>query len=72
MLKDVVDRGTGAGVRSAGYYGAAAGKTGTTNENSDAWFVGYTPELVGAVWLGFDQRRTIAGNANGGRLAAPI
>ena len=72
MLRDAVNHGTGTGVRSAGYYAAAAGKTGTTNDGTDAWFVGYTPELVGAVWIGFDQRRAITGNASGGRLAAPV
>ncbi len=72
MLKDVVDHGTGAAVRSMGFYNAAAGKTGTTNEGADAWFVGYTPDLVGAVWVGFDQRRSIVYNAQGGRLAAPV
>jgi penicillin-binding protein 1A len=72
ILRDAVDRGTGAAVRSVGFYGAAAGKTGTTNEGGDAWFVGYTPDLVSAVWVGYDQRRTIVWNATGGRLAAPV
>ncbi|HSL70699.1 MAG TPA: PBP1A family penicillin-binding protein [Longimicrobiales bacterium] len=72
MMRDVVNYGTGAAVRSVGFSGAAAGKTGTTNENSDAWFVGFTPDLVGAIWIGFDQRRTIMSNGNGGRLAAPV
>jgi penicillin-binding protein 1A len=49
-----------------------AGKTGTTNDNADVWFVGMTPDLVGAVWLGFDQPTTIAPGAAGGSLAAPI
>jgi penicillin-binding protein 1A len=72
MMKDVVNKGTGAAVRSVGFYNAAAGKTGTTNEGADAWFVGYTPDLVGALWVGFDQRRSIVYNAQGGRLAAPV
>jgi penicillin-binding protein 1A len=72
MLRDAVDHGTGSLVRTAGFYGTSAGKTGTTNEGTDAWFVGYTPDLVGAVWIGFDQQRTIGGNASGGRLAAPV
>jgi len=72
MLRDAVDAGTGVAVRSVGFYQTAAGKTGTTNDNTDAWFVGYTPELVGTVWIGFDQPRSIARNANGGRLAAPV
>jgi penicillin-binding protein 1A len=72
MLRDAVDHGTGSMVRRAGYYGVAAGKTGTTNEGTDAWFVGYTPDLVGAVWIGFDQQRAITRNASGGHLAAPV
>jgi 1A family penicillin-binding protein len=72
MMRDVVNHGTAAAVRSVGFYNAAAGKTGTTNEGNDAWFIGYTPDVVGAVWVGFDQRRSIVYNANGGRLAAPI
>ena len=49
-----------------------AGKTGTTNDNVDVWFVGMTPELVAGVWLGFDKPKTIASGAVGGGLAAPI
>ena len=56
MMKDVVDYGTGAGVRRYFQY-PAAGKTGTTQDYSDAWFVGYTPNLVGGVWVGFDDHR---------------
>ncbi|MDQ3555213.1 MAG: PBP1A family penicillin-binding protein, partial [Gemmatimonadota bacterium] len=59
MLRDVVDRGTGTAVRAAGFRGPAAGKTGTTNGATDVWFIGYTPELVAGVWMGFDQPRTI-------------
>jgi penicillin-binding protein 1A len=72
MMRDVVDRGTGTAVRGVGYTGPAAGKTGTTNDAADVWFVGYTPELVGAVWIGFDDRKTIFRGATGGSLAAPI
>ena len=72
MLQDAVDRGTGAAVRRLGFTQPAAGKTGTTNGAKDVWFVGMTPELVGAVWLGFDQPRTIMPNAFGGNLAAPV
>ena len=49
-----------------------AGKTGTTNDNVDVWFMGMTPDLVGGVWLGFDKPKTITTNAVGGTLAAPI
>lgn len=72
MLTDVVDRGTATGaVRGAGFTYPAAGKTGTTNDGTDVWFVGYTPELVTGVWIGLDQPRRIKANAAGGRLAAP-
>ena len=71
ILQDVVDRGTGTLVRQY-FRGTAAGKTGTTNDGADAWFVGYTPELVGGVWIGFDRRRTIVPEGTGGTLAAPV
>jgi membrane peptidoglycan carboxypeptidase len=71
-LQAVVDRGTGAGVRSAGYQGVAAGKTGTTNDGRDAWFVGLTPGIAAGVWIGFDQPREIVIGAGGGALAAPV
>ncbi|MDJ0786815.1 MAG: PBP1A family penicillin-binding protein [Myxococcota bacterium] len=58
-LEGVVDRGTARRVRSAGIRGPAAGKTGTTDEERDAWFVGFTPEMVVAVWVGFDQPRSL-------------
>ena len=72
MLRDVVDRGTGTAVRAAGFRGPAAGKTGTTNGATDVWFVGYTPELAGAVWFGLDRPQTIVRGASGGTLAAPV
>ncbi|HEU4699292.1 MAG TPA: PBP1A family penicillin-binding protein [Gemmatimonadales bacterium] len=71
MLESVVDQGTGRAVRDAGVTGAVAGKTGTTNDGTDVWFVGYTPSLVAGVWFGYDQPRPIARQATGGRLAAP-
>jgi penicillin-binding protein 1A len=72
MLQDVVDRGTGTPVRAAGFRAPAAGKTGTTNGATDIWFVGYTPELVGAVWFGLDRPQTIVREASGGTIAAPV
>ncbi len=72
MLRDVVDRGTGRRARDAGVRGPAAGKTGTTNDATDAWFVGFTPRLVGAVWIGFDRPRPIVRDGSGGVLAAPV
>ncbi|MEW5930205.1 MAG: PBP1A family penicillin-binding protein, partial [Gemmatimonadota bacterium] len=72
MLRDVVDRGSGRRARDAGVRGPAAGKTGTTNDATDAWFVGFTPRLVGAVWIGFDRPRPIVRDGSGGVLAAPV
>ena len=69
MLRGVVERGTGRAARLPGV--AVAGKTGTTQRNVDAWFVGYTPDLLGAVWVGRDHPAPIRGGS-GGRLAAPI
>jgi len=73
MLSDAVDRGTGSAARRGlPPTLPVAGKTGTSNDNADVWFVGYTPDLVAGVWLGFDQRQTIMRGAFGGTLAAPI
>jgi penicillin-binding protein 1A len=72
MLRDVVDRGTGTAVRAAGFRGPAAGKTGTTNGNTDVWFIGYTPELVAGIWIGMDRPAPIVAGASGGTLAAPV
>jgi 1A family penicillin-binding protein len=72
MLADVVNSGTGYRVRQSGFTLPAAGKTGTTNDYVDAWFVGYTPHLVTGVWVGFDRPRTIVANGYGGELAVPI
>jgi penicillin-binding protein 1A len=72
MLQDAVDHGTGTAVRRVGFRGPAAGKTGTTNDGTDVWFVGYTPNIVGAIWVGFDQPKEIVEDASGGRIAAPV
>ena len=71
MLQSVVDGGTGRLVRDRGVRGPVAGKTGTTNDGADVWFVGYTPTVVAAVWFGYDVPRPIGPSASGGRLAAP-
>lgn len=73
MMQDVVSYGTGAGVRRYYQY-PAAGKTGTTQNFSDAWFVGYTPELVGGCWVGFDDHRVKFTDwyGQGARAAMPI
>jgi penicillin-binding protein 1B len=59
MLEQVINHGTGFGVRKAGFLRPAAGKTGTTNDSVDAWFVGFTPNLLAAVWTGFDQKEAL-------------
>lgn len=73
MLENVVNHGTGYRVRTYLKDVEAAGKTGTTNDNTDAWFVGYSPELVAGVWIGFDNQSIKFGSyGEGGRAAAPI
>jgi 1A family penicillin-binding protein len=73
MMREAAERGTGASARRiVPPQVAIAGKTGTTNDNADVWFVGVTPTLVAGVWLGFDKRKTIMPGAGGGSLAAPI
>ncbi len=72
MLADVVDRGTGSPARSVGFRLPAAGKTGTTNDYRDAWFVGFTPDLVAGVWVGFDRPKTIVPGGYASALAVPI
>jgi penicillin-binding protein 2D len=72
MLSDVVNAGTAAGARRVGFTLPAAGKTGTTNDYHDAWFVGYTPKLVTGVWIGYDMPRTIIANGYAAELAVPI
>ncbi|HET7039060.1 MAG TPA: PBP1A family penicillin-binding protein, partial [Gemmatimonadales bacterium] len=69
-LEGAVERGTGRGLRSWGYWGPVAAKSGTTNDHRDAWFVGYTPELVVAVWVGYDDGRSVG--IPGARAALPI
>ncbi|HJU11987.1 MAG TPA: PBP1A family penicillin-binding protein [Candidatus Binataceae bacterium] len=59
MLEQVIKHGTGIGVRKAGFLRPAAGKTGTTNDSVDAWFAGFTPNLLAVVWTGFDQKEAL-------------
>ena len=72
MLADVIDHGTAYKARQLGFRLPAAGKTGTTNEYRDVWFVGYTPHLVTGVWVGFDQPQTILGGGYAGEIAVPL
>jgi len=72
MLADVVNSGTAWPARRVGFTLPAAGKTGTTNEYRDAWFVGFTPHLVSGVWVGYDQPRTIMAGGYAAELAVPL
>ena len=75
MLREVVETGSGRSVRSLGFHRPAAGKTGTTNDARDAWFIAFTPELVTAVWVGFDDNRPIKDKNNvelSSAIAIPI
>ena len=72
MLADVVDMGTGAAARSLGVRFPAGGKTGTTDDFKDAWFVGFSSTTVVGVWVGFDQPKTIGPDGYGARYALPI
>lgn len=70
LLKGVLDRGTARGARLQGFDRPAAGKTGTTNDTKDAWFVGYTPDLLAVVWVGFDNQTKLG--LSGSQAALPI
>ena len=70
VMQDVVESGTGQRVKRLGR--PVAGKTGTTDDTRDAWFMGFTPSLVAGVWVGFDQERSLGRHEVGGRAAAPI
>ena len=72
MLRDVVDRGTGAQARALGVAGQVGGKTGTTDGYLDAWFVGFSSSVVVGVWVGFDQPASVGANAYAARVALPI
>jgi penicillin-binding protein 1A len=72
MMADVVNAGTAARIRSLGFALPAAGKTGTTNDFHDAWFIGFTPTLLAGVWVGFDQPKTILPNGFAADIAVPL
>jgi penicillin-binding protein 1A len=72
MLKDVVRRGTAfSAVWRGGFTIPAAGKTGTTDDHTDAWYIGFTPEIVAGLWVGYDFVQRVMDNAGGGRIVAP-
>jgi penicillin-binding protein 1A len=71
MMADVIQRGTAQRAKALGRRDLA-GKTGTTNDRRDAWFVGYNADLVAASWIGFDQERSLGDNEEGGRTALPM
>lgn len=70
LLESVIKEGTATRVRALNR--PAAGKTGTTNNHRDAWFMGYTPEYITGIWVGFDEERSLGKKENGGRTASPI
>ena len=72
MMADVINAGTAARARTLGFTLPAAGKTGTSNDYNDAWFVGFTPSLVAGVWVGFDQPRTILSGGYAAEVAVPL
>lgn len=72
LMRSVIEEGTAVGVRLRGFSRPAAGKTGTTDDFSDAWFVGFTPDLVCGVWVGFDTRKRIVRGATGATFAVPL
>ena len=71
LLQSVIEEGTAASIKGK-LKRVAAGKTGTTNDNRDAWFVGYTPNVVAGVWVGFDDNRPLGDREQGARTALPI
>ncbi len=72
MLRGVIDAGTGYGARQHGFSLPAGGKTGTTNDYRDAWFIGFTPSIVTGVWVGYDQPQTIRREGYASELAVPM
>jgi penicillin-binding protein 1A len=72
MMSDVINAGTAWQARKVGFTLPAAGKTGTTNDFHDAWFIGFTPHLAAGVWIGYDMPKTIIANGYAGELAVPL
>lgn len=72
MMRDVIRHGTGYDVVRSGFTFPAAGKTGTTNDFTDAWFIGYTPLYTCGIWMGFDQKKKLGPGFTGAKVALPI
>jgi len=72
MLQSVVDKGTGFAVRALGFSRPAGGKTGTTDETTDNWFIGFVPQITAGVWIGYDDKTSIGPNQTGGGTCAPV
>jgi penicillin-binding protein 1A len=72
MLESVINKGTGWGARARGFYRPAGGKTGTTDECTDNWFTGFTPQITAGVWIGYDDKTVIGQNITGAHTALPV
>lgn len=72
IMQSVIDQGTGSAVRARGFSRPAAGKTGTTDETTDNWFIGFVPQITCGVWLGFDDKTSIGSHMTGGSTAAVV
>ncbi|MDP3024834.1 MAG: PBP1A family penicillin-binding protein [candidate division Zixibacteria bacterium] len=72
LLQTVIDQGTGAPARAWGFDRPAGGKTGTTDENMDTWFIGFTPQITAGVWVGMDDKTALGKHGTGAEMALPI
>jgi penicillin-binding protein 1A len=72
MLESVINEGTGAGARARGFYRPAGGKTGTTDNCTDNWFIGFTPQITAGVWIGYDDKTVIGEKSTGALNAVPV
>lgn len=72
MMENVINKGTAKIIRQMGFAGPCAGKTGTTNDHTDAWFIGFTPEIIVGIWIGFDEKEPMGRSMVGGYAAAPL
>jgi penicillin-binding protein 1A len=72
MLESVVNQGTGQGARARGFYRPAGGKTGTSDNCTDNWFIGFTPQITTGVWIGYDDKTVIGKNITGAHTALPV